>query len=629
MSDVLTTPTAADLHSAPRYLWWLIACQSRRSALAAVLGTVWMVGLTLPPYLLSRAIDDGLRRGHVTTLLGWVGLLLALGVANACVAIMRHRTMTRVRMDGAFRTVNAVVEHATRLGAALTERVTAGEVATIGVSDLWVISASLTAVGPGVGAVVAYAVVAGLLLPISSLLALIVLLGAPVIGVLVGPPLGRLRRAGAVYREQQGELTSRMVDIVEGLRVLNGIGGKELLAERYQGASRRLRDDGYRVGAVASWIPTLGAGLPLLFLAAVTWLAARMAASHSITVGDLVAVYGYVAVLVVPVAELIDSASGISGALVAARRVIAVLRLEPDAADAGTHEVPGPSAGLLDPLSGVSVAAGRLTALAGARAADAAAIVDRLGRFSPSEATWGGVRLADIALARLREHLLVADNDAAVFAGTLRAVVSGRGDHGDGGGDHDGDDGVVERAVRAAAAEDLVAGLPDGLAAAVAPQARNLSGGQRQRLRLARALAADPDVLLATEPTSALDAHTEATVAIRLAAARAGRTTLVTTTSPLLLDRADVVHYLVDGRVAASGTHRELLRSAPGYRGLVTRGLAEAADAAPADGAARGEPAVADPARTRPGADEPSRDAPSGDDRPDGLAATTNSEVAG
>ncbi len=73
------------------------------------------------------------------------------------------------------------------------------------------------------------------------------------------------------------------------------------------------------------------------------------------------------------------------------------------------------------------------------------------------------------------------------------------------------------------------------------------------------------------EPTSALDAHTEATVADRLKDARRGRTTVVTSTSPLVLDRADTVHYLVDGKVAATGTHRELLDAEPGYRALVAR----------------------------------------------------------
>jgi ABC-type bacteriocin/lantibiotic exporter with double-glycine peptidase domain len=133
------------------------------------------------------------------------------------------------------------------------------------------------------------------------------------------------------------------------------------------------------------------------------------------------------------------------------------------------------------------------------------------------------------------------------------------------------DEAAIARAVHAAAADDIVQGLPDGLDSDIDAQGRNLSGGQRQRVRLARALLADPEVLLAVEPTSALDAHTEATVAGRLRAARKDRTTVVTTTSPLVLDRVDEVHYLVDGKVVAIGSHRRLLEEEAGYRALVTR----------------------------------------------------------
>jgi ABC-type bacteriocin/lantibiotic exporter with double-glycine peptidase domain len=134
--------------------------------------------------------------------------------------------------------------------------------------------------------------------------------------------------------------------------------------------------------------------------------------------------------------------------------------------------------------------------------------------------------------------------------------------------------------VHAAVADDIVQGLPDGLDSAIDAQGRNLSGGQRQRVRLVRALFADPEVLLAVEPTSALDAHTEAAVADRLRDAREGRTTVVTTTSPLVLDRVDTVYYLVDGKVAATGSHGRLLAEEPGYRALVAR---DTSTADPAD----------------------------------------------
>ncbi|MFG3526429.1 ABC transporter transmembrane domain-containing protein [Streptomyces sp. NPDC047917] len=529
-----------------------------------------MICLTLPPYLLSRAIDDGLQPGRWPVLAGWVAALLGVGVLNAWLAIMRHRTMTRVRLDAAFRSVRAVVAHSTRLGGALPRRVTAGEVVTIGFGDVGVIAHTLTITGPGVGAVLAFLVVAALLLAVSPLLAAVVLLGVPLLAVLVGPLLGRLQAVEATYRDRQGGLAGRFADMVGGLRVLGGIGGKEVYAARYLRGSRELRAEGYRVGAVTSWIQALGVGLPTLFLGAVTWLAARMAAEGAISVGELVAVYGYAAVLVVPVEFFIEGGYGLSRGLVATRRVIRFLDLEPDSAGGeAAADGPGEPATLHDPASGVEVVPGRLTALAGARPSQSAAVVERLGRFTDSAATWGAIRLDEIDLTQVRRRILVADNEADLFAGPLREVI---------GGARERDEESIGRALYAAVAQDIVRGLPDGLDSPVDAQGRNLSGGQRQRVRLVRALLADPEVLLAVEPTSAVDAHTEAAVATRLREARAGRTTVVTSTSPLLLDRADTVYYLVDGRVAAVGSHRELLEREPGYRLLVSRGADDPGD---------------------------------------------------
>ncbi|MGW2833925.1 ABC transporter transmembrane domain-containing protein [Streptomyces sp. NPDC001286] len=561
MIDAYEDPGEPDRRGGARYLLWLVGRQPGRCAAGAVLGSVWMVLLAATPYLLSRAIDDGLVPGDFPALAGWTAALFAVGAFNAWLSIMRHRTMTRVRMDANFRTVKVVVGQAVRLGAALRRRVGAGEVVTIGVGDVQTISQSLTVVGPGVGAVVAYLVVAALLLSVSPLVAAVVLLGMPVIVVLVGPLLARLQGAETEYRERQGVLTARIADLAGGLRVLNGLGGKGLFAQAFRRDSQRLRRQGYRVGAVTSWVQALGVGLPTLFLALVTWLAARLAAQGLITVGQLVSVYGYVAVLVGPVAFWVECGYQISRGLVSARRVVRFLQLEP-LADTGTRDAPDGPAALFDPESGVRVLPGRLTALAAARPSDAAAVVDRLGGYTPSAATWGEVPLADVAVARIRERVLVADHEADLFAQTLRSLVCGRRERAP-------ED--IERAVHTAVAEDIVLGLPDGLDSVIEAQGRNLSGGQRQRVRLVRALLADPEVLLAVEPTSALDAHTEARVAERLRAARQGRTTLVTSTSPLVLDRADTVYFLVDGAAVAAGSHRELLDAEPAYRALVAR----------------------------------------------------------
>lgn len=555
-----------------RYLFWLLGRQRGRAALGSLLSIVWMVGLALTPYLLARATDEGLRRDGLQPLLPWIGGLLAAGVLTAFVAILRHRTMTKVRLDGAYRTVHAVVVHSTVLGSELNRKTTTGEVATIGMSDAWVIGNTLAVVGPGVGAVVACVVVALLLFALSPVLAAVVLLGLPVIVVLIGPILGRLQNRATVYRERQGRLTARMVDIVQGLHVLNGVGGKPMFSTRYEQGSGELRDEGYRVASIASWIPAIAVGAPVVFLAGVTWLAARMVAGGNLSVGDLVGAYGYVAFLVVPLAALIESASNINQGLVAARRVVGFLSASPDSLSVDGEPGPAARAELRDPDSGVTLRPGSFTAVASARPLDASIVIDRLGGFCRSDVTWGGQRLATIEPTEVRQRILVADNGADLFAGTLREVVSGRFDR---------DDALLIGALHTAAAEDILAAAPDGLATAVAQQGRNFSGGQRQRIRLARAVAAEPELLLASEPTSAVDAYTETLIAQRLRAARTGLTTLVTTTSPAVLDVADVVYFLVDGKVAATGTHRELMDGVPGYQLLVSRALGESAQDEP------------------------------------------------
>lgn len=561
IADQYADPAPGDLRSPWRFLLWLIAGQKWRVLTASSVGSAWMVGLAVPPYLLSQAIDGGLRPGNTGALVGWVLALVSVCVANAAVGGLRHGTMTKIRTYSAYQIGLSTVRHSTRLGAALGRTSSSGEVVAIGLGDVQDISTALTVTGPGVGSVVAYVVVTVLLFAISPLLAVVVSAGVPVLALTIGPVLHRTHGAMTPYREQSRVLINRLIDTVTGLRVLGGLGGKQTYLRRYREDSQALVRQGYRVGAASSWTGALGNGLPTLFLAAVTWIAARMAAEGSITVGQLIAVYGYVAMLVVPVSSFIEAAQQLTAATVAARRVIRFLALEPDHIE-GVREL-GPDPGVLhDPLSGVGIPPGVFVALAGAEPADCAGVLERFARFTESDATWGGVRLDEVALPQIRSRIVLAENDAALFAGTVRETVAGS---------REALEPALGHAVRAAVASDIVDALPEGLDSTLDSQARNLSGGQRQRLRLARALYAQPEVLLMNEPTSAVDAHTEAAMAARLREARRGLTTVVTTSSPLVLDKADLVQHLIGGRVASTGTHRELWLSDPAYRATVSR----------------------------------------------------------
>ena len=208
---------------------------------------------------------------------------------------------------------------------------------------------------------------------------------------------------------------------------------------------------------------------------------------------------------------------------------------------------------------------GELTCLVSALADESAAIADRLGGFGGEDGVvLGDVRLSDLPVDVVRRRIVVSEADPVLFAGTLRAELDPWG--------RSGGDEAILAAASVANAEDILDALPAGLDSSVDERGRSFSGGQRQRLVLARSLLSDAEVLVLVEPTSAVDAHTEARIADRLRECRAGRTTVIVTTSPLVLDRADRVVLVDEGGVVAEGGHRELLRTRADYREIVTRG---------------------------------------------------------
>ncbi|GIG89596.1 ABC transporter ATP-binding protein [Plantactinospora endophytica] len=556
-------PGIPDQRSATRFLLWLAAQLWPTIAGGMALAVVSFVGQALMPAVLGRAIDAGLVARDTDALVHWGLILLTLGVVQAIVGIIRHRFASYNWLAGAYRTVQLTVDHANRLGATLPKRLATGEVVSVGTADIVHIGGALDILSRGTGSLFAVFTITVILLVTSVPLGLVVVLGVPVLMVVVAVLIRPLHKRQEAYRDQQATLTTRASDIVAGLRVLRGVGGESVFSARYRTESQKLRHGGVRVARVEALLEATQVLMPGIFLVLVTWLGARFALRGEITVGQLVSFYGYTVFLIGPLRMLTELIDHITRGHVSARRVVSMLDIRPEVVDP-EHPVrlPVGAGELVDVESGLTVRPGRLTALAAAVPEDAVAIADRLGRYVDSEATLRGVPLRELALATVRCRIMVADNDARLFSGPLRAELD----------PHDrADDATIAAALDAASATDIVAALPDGLAGRVAERGREFSGGQQQRLRLVRALVADPEILILVEPTSAVDAHTEARIAGRLGPARRGRTTLVCTTSPLVLDRADHVVFVSDGKAVAEGGHRELLDTEPRYAAVVTR----------------------------------------------------------
>ncbi|GIJ44734.1 ABC transporter [Virgisporangium aliadipatigenens] len=559
MKDLpVADPGEPDHRNATRYLIWLARTQAATLAGGVAFGIAWMAAPAFMPAVIGRAVD-AIAAGDQGDLSEATAVLIGLGCLQAVAGIMRHRFAVTNWLSAAYRTVQVTVRHATRLGATLTQRVAAGEVVAIGTSDIGQLGNAMDVTARAAGAIFAIVVVTVLLLSVSLPLGLVVVVGVPVLMGIVAVLLRPLHRRSQEYRELTGDLTNRAGDIVAGLRVLRGVGGESVFAARYRERSQEVRAAGVNVARVDSVLKAAQILVPGLFVMLVTWLGARFALDGRISVGELVAFYGYATFLIMPLRNLTEAADRLIRGHVAARRVVRLLQLTPEVTDPEQPLPMPPDGDLHDPESGVHVRAGGVTAIAADNPADAQRIADRLGRYDPdSRVLLGGVPLSKLPVAAVRERILVADNDARLFNGPLHAELGGPRDR-------------LPGALHAASAGDVITALPKGLDTPIVERGREFSGGQQQRLRLARALQADPPVLVLVEPTSAVDAHTEARIAARLAGHRRGRTTVICTTSPLLLDRADYVVHVVSGRAAAEGRHRELLERSPAYRATVGR----------------------------------------------------------
>jgi ABC-type multidrug transport system fused ATPase/permease subunit len=596
-----------DTRSPSRFLFWLLRVQWDVVVAMAVAGLLWFMPGALSPLLLGKAIDDGILRGDLGASIGWASLLALVIAIGAAAGITQHTLAVRGWLIALYGTQKLVTRKAVQLGHVLSRRLPTGEVLSISSSDSNTFGQTVEVVSRGLGSLAAFAVVCTLMFTTSPPLGWVVLIAAPLLVGAASPVLRPLNAAQTAERTQTGELTSMATDIVSGLRILRGIGGERTFGNNYAAQSQRVRRLGVTTGtwqAVTETISVLVSGMLLVTL---VWLGSHEMLAGRLTVGQLVSFVGYAVFMVWPLQTFFEFAQKWVQGLVSARKTIALLDPEVPFSQ-GTGELPQRPR-LVDAASGLVVEPGRFLAVVSAVPEDSAALADRLGRYLPaqqlheegpddSELTgraarralvekevrraaiaasdaalgagdWGvtadGIDYSRYSLAAVRRRVVVSDTGSQLFAGTLQQALDPWDTH------------TRERAeevLHAAAAEDVYAGLPGGWQGRIDELGRGLSGGQRQRVVLARALLHDPEVLVLVEPTSAVDAHTEASIAERLVEERRGRTTVVMTASPLVLHYADEVVLLVDGRVAVRGRHADL-QSDPAYRAVVGRGMEE------------------------------------------------------
>ncbi|MCT6781257.1 ABC transporter ATP-binding protein/permease [Streptomyces sp. CS7] len=572
-------PGDPDVRSGPRFLFWLGRNQlggQLKSLSWGLLHQLAIAGLPVTVGLAVQAVID--RSGGRLALAG--GLIVALGVLIAVGDTMLHRTAVTNWITAAARVQQLLARKTAELGSALTRRVAAGEVVAVSTGDVEKIGWFVEALSRFAAAATALVVICvGLAFYLPSL-GLMVALAMPVLALAVLPLLPRATRRADEQREKAGKATELASDTVAGLRVLRGIGGEELFLGRYRRASQEVRRAAVRSARMWALISAVQVLLPGILLISLVWYGATLARDGRIDVGQLVTVYSAATLMLFPLRHFEEIAMAYSFSRPSAQRAVRVLSLHRSAQEA-TVEGVTPTGDLYDPATGLMAPRGQFTAVVCGDPDEAGRLADRLGGHAETgeeddraaaaapSVLLGGVALDEIPLDAARAAVLVQDKDPVLLSGTLRELLDVPSS------------GLVtaDAALEAAQCADVLSALAqasadndgDPMRTRITERGRSLSGGQRQRLALARSLVTDPEALVLDEPTSAVDSHTEARVAAGIAKLRQGRTTVAFASSPLLLDAADRVVLVHEGTVVAVGNHRDLLRTEPRYRAVVTR----------------------------------------------------------
>ncbi len=602
------------------------------------------VGSALIPWAMGNLLDAGLDLGVGAHLARPVLLFVAMVVLMAVGDGLGQMTDTALWMANEMGAVRSVAHRLSRNGRAIRRDMPSGDVVTALMTDADYLGGAFAWCPDIVASVVSTVLVCVLMFRASAPLGLLVIIGLPLVIIGMTFLVKPLQAKQAKAREEQGQLTTISTDAVSGLRVLRGIGGEDVYTATYRDQSARVRDAGIVVASTSALLTMLRQSVPMLFTALVIGYGATLTFGGTISAGQLVAFFGYTTFLRNPINVATNAIQQFTRAWVGVRKMTRILAVPPlvddsrvpsasidedaaaDAAgapvrrggpagDEASREGASPSSmdfravDLTDAATGVTVLPGRMTALVSADPDASAAVATRLGRVDDADAVLAGGRdLRTVPLREVRRGVYLSGAESQLYAGTLREEVQGaraRVGHSRGVTElvqrevieastrregilfreaADPDDPRLLAALEVADAHDVLSSLPGGLDGVIAEKGRNLSGGQRQRVALARAVAAETPVLIAVEPTSAVDSHTEARIAARLAEARRGRTTVVVSASPLVLEHCDEV-VLLDGagRELARGTHDALRHGARGkdaaraYRAVVGREAGEPA----------------------------------------------------
>jgi ATP-binding cassette subfamily B protein len=616
--------------------WRLIlrSVRARRAGLilGVATGLAWTAAKVSTGLIVKSAVDRGIESNDMTALVRWSAALGIVAVFSA--------TFTGLRRYMAFREArwieadlrDRLFAHLQRLHFAFHDRSQTGQLMSRANTDLQQVQAFVVMIPLTISnavTVLAVTVILGLIDPVLTVLALGSL---PFMNVLATRFSRRLYPSVMGIQRESAELAAVVEESVAGVRVIKGLGAEGVQAGRLTREAEDVYDESMAAARTrARFLPALEL-LPNIGLIAVLGYGGHQVLNGSLSLGSLIAFNVYIAMLVWPLRMLGLIVAQAQRAVVSAERVDEVLATAPLVADSprpvalpagnGERDVRshgrsggdirshGRSGGdirshgrsgrgvgggavtfedvrfsyagrtpILDGFD-LRVTPGESVALVGATGSGKTTVARLIPRFYDVEAgriSLDGVDVRALRLRDLRRAIGIVFEDTFLFSDTIAANIAFA--------DPDAPHAAIERAARLAGAHEFISELGDGYATRIGERGYSLSGGQRQRIAIARAILADPRVLILDDATSAVDPTKEHEIRDALTDVMRGRTTIVIAHRPATIALADRVVLLDAGRVAAEGRHESLLATDERYRQVLAAAAArESRDAAPVAG---------------------------------------------
>ena len=568
--------------------WRLLrgALRSQRAwlVLGVLSGASWTAAKITVPLLAAAAIDNGIIPGDSRVILVLALVIVGVGVVQGlssgfrrfCAFRMAYRTETDLRQR--------LFAHLQRLHFAFHDEAQTGQLMARANTDIFQINMVVILIPLTIASALTLVGVVTVMALQSVTLTLLALGALPLLNVSAARFSRRMQPVTTELQQKLGDLTSVVEESVAGVRAVKGFGSERLQSHHLDREADAVRNWSLQSARLRAGFLPLVDFLPALALVAILWYGGHLVLNGELELGYIVAFNSYVLILIWPLRMAGMLVAQASRASAAAGRLDAILATDPQVVDkSGARGLPpGPGEIRFESVDfgyrggrpiftdlDLVLRGGEAVAVVGPTGSGKTTVARLVPRFydvDGGRVLLDGVDVRDVKVHDLRRSVGIVFEDTFLFSDTVRDNIAFA--------DPQAPMDDVRRAARLAGADEFIDDMPDGYETIVGEQGYTLSGGQRQRLAIARAVLADPRVLILDDATSSVDPTKEHEIRAALREVMAGRTTLIIAHRPATIALADRVVLVDDGRVAAEGTHEELLASSERYREVLAQAAA-------------------------------------------------------